>query len=274
MMLGFLTSGQLGDLKTTMEWASAHGFQSISIALPPDSKFIDLGEILSNPRLLLDLEEKSGIRVSAFGFYGNPIHPDSSIRKMHTEHFVRLLEATYKLEKTVVTGWLGIHPGGIDESIEEARKVWPPILKKAEDYGVKIAIENCPGNIMYRPDIWRVVFEELRSPNLGLEFDPSHLICQMIDPIKAADEFGRRIYHVHAKDAEINWERVREVGITAGGWCPHRLPGFGQLDWSKFFSVLRRHDYNYAISVEQEDPFFGYEEGLILAKKFLQRFIY
>ncbi|MEM3137217.1 MAG: TIM barrel protein, partial [Thermofilaceae archaeon] len=157
MMLGFLTSGQLGDLKTTMEWARVHGFQSISIALPPDSKFIDLSEILNNPRLLLDLEGESGICISAFGFYGNPLHPDASVRKIHTEHFVRLLEATYKLEKTVVTGWLGTHPGGIDESIEEAKKVWPPILKKAEDYGVKIAIENCPGNVMYRPDIWRIV---------------------------------------------------------------------------------------------------------------------
>lgn len=148
-----------------------------------------------------------------------------------------------------------------------------PIVKRAEDYGVRIAIENCPGNIMYRPDIWRRVFEELGSESLGLEFDPSHLICQLIDPIRAADEFGSRIYHIHAKDAEVLWERVRELGITVGGWCPHRLPGFGQLDWAKFFSVLRKHGYDYAVSIEHEDPYFKYEEGLLLARNFLSRFI-
>ena len=272
MLLGFLTGGQLGDLQRSLRWAREHGFDSISITLPLGSQFVDLDEVIRNPSSVKGLEEQEGIVISALGFYGNPIHPDSSTRKAHITHFTRILEASYKLEKSVVTGWLGKYPGGLDENLREIKRVWPPIIRKAEDYGIRIAIENCPGNIMYRPDIWRRVFEELGSESLGLEFDPSHLICQLIDPLKAADEFGDRIYHVHAKDAEVLWDRIRELGITAGGWCPHRLPGFGQLDWSKFFSILRKHGYDYAISIEHEDPYFSYEEGLLLAKKFLARF--
>lgn len=273
MLLGFFTGGQLGDLKKTLEWARRHGFQSISVAAPPGSKFVNVDEAIRDPRALKELEAETGVLISALGFYGNPIDPDPSTRKLHSEHFLKLVEATYRLEKLVVTGWLGKFPGDVDKNIEEIKKVWLPILRRAEDAGIKIAIENCPANVMYRPDIWRAVFEELGSPNLGLEYDPSHLICQLIDPVKAADDFGGRIFHVHAKDAEVLFERVRELGVTVGGWCPHRLPGFGQFNWTAFFSVLRKHRYDYAISIEHEDPFFGYEEGLILARKFLERFI-
>ena len=273
MLLGFLTGGRLGDLKKSLEWARVHGFKSISVTLPPGSRFLDLDEVLRNPRSILELEEETGITISALGFYGNPIDPDTSTRKLHVAHFTKLLEATYRLEKSVVTGWIGRYPGSIEDNLREIGEVWPAIIKMAEDYGVKIAVENCPGNIMYRPDIWRRVFEELGSEILGLEFDPSHLICQMIDPLEVEDEFGSRIYHVHAKDAEIDWRKIRELGITGRGWCPHRLPGFGTLDWAKFFSILRKHGYDYAISIEHEDPYFEYEEGLILARKFLERFI-
>ncbi len=274
MLLGFLTGGQLGDLKATLKWAEDHGFDSISIATRPGSKFFEASEVLSNVQKYRELLKSSSVIVSAIGFYGNPIHPDESVRKQHQEYFMRLIDAAHKLEIGVVTGWIGKIPGASDEeNLSAFAREWPKIVELAEDRGVKIAIENCPGNMAYRPDIWRRMFELIPSRALGLEFDPSHLICQMIDPIRAADEFGDRIYHTHCKDAQVLWDRVRELGITSKGWCPHRLPGFGDLDWAAFISVLAKHKYDYALSIEHEDPYFGYEEGLLLAKKFLSRFV-
>ncbi|MEM0267355.1 MAG: TIM barrel protein, partial [Thermofilaceae archaeon] len=142
MLLGFFTGGQLGDLKKTLEWAKKHGFHSISVAAPPGSKFLDVDEVIRNPRAIRELEAETGVVISALGFYGNPIDPDPSTRKLHSEHFLKLIEASYKLEKSVVTGWLGKHPGDVDRNIEEIKKAWPPILRKAEDCGVKVAIEN------------------------------------------------------------------------------------------------------------------------------------
>ena len=271
MFLGFLTGGQLGNLSETLKWAEEHGFKAISITLPINTKFIDVDEALQNPAPIKEAIEASPVIVSAIGFYGNPIHPDQSTRKAHKEHLLKVIELTYKLEVPVVTGWIGKHPGTIEDNIREIGKEWPEILSKAEDLGLKIAIENCPGNIMYRSDIWARVFELLGSEALGLEFDPSHLICQLIDANEAADEFGDRIYHVHAKDAQVLWKKVRKTGITDRGWCPHRLPGWGDLDWREFFSVLQKHGYDYAISIEHEDPYFDYKTGLILAKKFLEQ---
>jgi len=263
----------LGDLDKSLKWAEEHGFSSISITVPVGSRFLDLRDIIENPSKYLDIMSRYKVKISAIGFYGNPIDADSSRRREHSKHMMNIVRAAHKLELPVVTGWIGKYPGTVDDNIREMRKVWPDIIKLAEDYGIKIAIENCPGNIMYRPDIWRRVFEEFNTEILGLEFDPSHLICQLIDVIGIADEFGDKIYHIHAKDAEIDWRRVSDLGITVGGWCPHRLPGFGELDWAAFFSVLKKHKYDYAVSIEHEDPYFEYEEGLIIAKKFLERFI-
>ncbi|MBO3754713.1 MAG: sugar phosphate isomerase/epimerase [Candidatus Brockarchaeota archaeon] len=273
MFVGFLTSGQLGDLRRTLEWAEAKGFKSISIATDPGSSFFNVNEVVSNPRVVKDVLNSSMTIVSAIGFYGNPIDPVEEKRKTAREFFKQLIEAAYRIEVPVVTGWIGLHPGSMEENIREIGRTWPEIINLAEDRGIRIAIENCPGNIAYRPDIWRRIFEAIPSRNLGLEFDPSHLICQMIDAVRAADEFGDRIYHTHMKDAQILWEKVAENGIRSEGWCPHRLPGFGELDWADFITVLKKHKYDYALSIEHEDPFYEYKEGLLLAKKFLEQFI-
>ncbi|MGQ9478993.1 MAG: sugar phosphate isomerase/epimerase family protein [Thermoproteota archaeon] len=273
MFIGFLTSGQLGDLKKTLEWAEAKGFKSISIATDPGSRFFNIGDLLSNPVPVKDVLNSSKTIISGIGFYGNPIDPDGDRRKTAREFFKNLVEAAYRIEVPVVTGWIGLCPGSVDDNIREIGKVWPEIINLAEEKGIRIAIENCPGNIAYRPDIWRRMFDTVPSRNLGLEFDPSHLICQMIDAVKVADDFGDRIYHTHVKDAQILWDRVAENGIRSERWCPHRLPGFGELDWAGFMTVLKKHKYDYALSIEHEDPFYEYKEGLLIAKKFLEQFI-
>ena len=275
MLLGFLTGGNIGDLKTTLKWAEENGFDSISITLPIGQKFLDLDDIVSHPGKYKDMISETKVVVSAIGFYGNPISLDENKRKQHIKHFEKVFDVAYALELPVVTGWVGkVENGDIEDNVREIKNVWPSLLRKAEDYNIKVAIENCPGNIMYRPDIWRRVFDELGSEYLGLEFDPSHLICQFIDPSSALDEFGDRVYHVHAKDAEINWRIVSTYGITYKRWCPHRLPGYGDYDWFEFFTLLKKHGYDYAISIEHEDPYFkDFKEGVLTAKKFLRLFI-
>ncbi|MBO3801862.1 MAG: sugar phosphate isomerase/epimerase [Thermoproteota archaeon] len=273
MFIGFLTGGQLGDLKKTLEWAEEKGFKAISISTGPSNEFFNVNAIISDPKETKELLKNSKVIVSAIGFYGNPIHKEESTRKVHQKFFLDLIEVAYRLEIPVVTGWVGLYPGSVEDNIKEIKNVWPEIIKKAEDRNIKIAIENCPGNIAYRPDIWEKMFEVIPSKNFGLEFDPSHLICQMIDAVSVADEFGDRIHHTHVKDAQVLWEKVSRNGIRSEGWCPHRLPGYGDLNWADFITVLKKHGYNYALSIEHEDPYFKYEEGLLLAKKFLEQFV-
>jgi sugar phosphate isomerase/epimerase len=273
LFVGFLTGGQLGDLGSSLSWAEEHGFKSISIAAPPQNNILNIPEVLSDPTRVKAVLRDSKAIVSAIGFYGNPIHNDLATRKANKDYFIRVVEACHKLEVPVATGWIGLYQGSVEDNVREFKKEWPDIVRKAEDLGVKIAIENCTANIAYRPDIWEKLFEAIPSSSLGLEFDPSHLIFQLMDAVEVADRFGDRIFHTHMKDGQILWKRVSQYGMESGGVHLHRLPGFGDLNWAQFISVLKKHHYDYALSIEHEDPYFGYAEGLVLARKFLDRFV-
>ena len=170
------------------------------------------------------------------------------------------------------------------------REVWPPLVRFAEDQGVRIAIENCPmlftrdewpggKNLAHSPAIWRRMFEEIPSPNFGLNYDPSHLVWQRMDYLKPLREFGSRIFHVHPKDARVDRFRLDETGILATPLEYHtpKLPGLGDIDWGRFFSALGDSGYHGPACVEVEDR--AYEgtlemrkAALLQCRRFLSQF--
>jgi sugar phosphate isomerase/epimerase len=115
-------------------------------------------------------------------------------------------------------------------------------------------------NIATGPVAWEALFKAFgNSPHVGLQFDPSHLIWQFMDPVAAAREFADKIYDVHLKDTEILWHVVRRAGIqpvNRASWWRFRVPGYGSMDWKGFFSVLAEVGYNGAMNIENEDEFF------------------
>jgi len=117
--------------------------------------------------------------------------------------------------------------------------------------------DEWPGgkNLAFCPAIWRRMFEEIPSRNFGLNYDPSHLIWQQIDYVKPLWEFKDRIYHVHAKDVRVDRARLDDVGILATPLQYHspKLPGLGNVNWGRFFSVLGDIGYDGPVCVEVED---------------------
>ena len=153
---------------------------------------------------------------------------------------------------------------------------------------MKIGIENCPhelNNLAYSPKMWEVIFQEVPSKALGLEYDPSHLVWQQIDYLKAIYDFGDRIYAFHAKDTEVMKDKLGKSGVLQGlfegsvwksDWWRYRLPGYGEVDWKKVFVALADIGYNGDINIEHEDPVFGgdkTDEGLKRGLKYLKQFI-
>ena len=173
-----------------------------------------------------------GIEISGLGYYPNPLHPDLDHRAEVIAHLGHVIEAAEKLGVPVVNTFIGNDKDKpLPENFEEFKKVWPAIVAKAADHGVKIAIENCPmifsydewpggNNLMYAPATWRDVFGFLDGDTLGLNLDPSHLVWQMIDYERVVREFGDRLYHVHAKDMEIDRDGLYETGRACRpGWA-------------------------------------------------------
>ena len=299
MKLGLLTA-PFPDTPLTevADWASGNGYSMLEVACWPQSGGearryagtshidVDCFSKMQATELVGDLANR-GIAVSGLGYYPNNLHPDSEHRKAVNDHLKKIIGAAALMGVPVVNTFIGAdQTKSQKDNMVQALRVWAPIMKYAEDQGVRVAIENCPmifskdewpggHNLAYSPAAWRELFDKL-GPNLGLNLDPSHLVWQMIDIERVVREFGPRLFHVHGKDLEVDREGLYEHGILSlgMGWQIPRLPGLGEVPWKRFISALYKVGYDYVICVEHEDrQFEGTDElikrGFLLARETL-----
>ncbi|MGI9657841.1 MAG: sugar phosphate isomerase/epimerase family protein [Gaiellaceae bacterium] len=290
MKLGFLTV-PFGDwsLEQVAGWAKENGFGALEVACWPagsgDARryagvtHIDVDSLdEAGATQIQDMLGKLGIEISGLGYYPNNLHPDPGHREAVNEHTRKVIRAAALLEAPVVNTFVGrdktrSHP----ENMAEFRRVWPDLVAEAESANVKIGIENCPmlfsldewpggNNLAYSPAIWREMFDEIPSASFGLNFDPSHLIWQMIDVERAIYEFADRLVHVHAKDLEVRPDGLYEHGVMSlgMGWQVPRLPGLGDVRWDRFFAALYASGYDGPVIIEHEDRKFEGTEELII----------
>jgi sugar phosphate isomerase/epimerase len=142
--------------------------------------------------------------------------------------------------------------------------------------------DEWPGgrNLAYSPAIWRQMFEIVPDDNFGLNLDPSHLVWQFIDYTRVVRDFAPRLFHVHAKDMEVDRDGLYEQGVMSlgVGWQVPRLPGLGEVRWDRFISALYAADYDWVVSVEHEDRKFEgslelVQRGFLIARNALRPFI-
>lgn len=214
---------------------------------------------------------KYGVRLSALGYYPNPLDPDPEVSQQAVAHLRRVIRAAEQLGLTTVNTFVGRDwTRTIDENWPRLVKVWRPLLAFAEDHGVKIGIENCPmsftrdewpggKNLAVAPAIWRRMFGDLPSPNFGLNYDPSHFVLQRMDPLSPLREFKAKLFHLHAKDVKLHQDRLNEVGAFAypSLWHTPRIPGYGEINWAQFLGALTEVGYDGPVCIEVEDPTFG-----------------
>ncbi len=273
MKLGFYTNYD----EKTVEFAHKVGFRSMELSAWPDSslnadKVTDkrIAEVKKN------LKEHD-IEISALGYYPNFLDPDEEKAEEAIRYFYKVMELASRMGVGVVCTFAGRDPDkSIKENIPLFEEVFTPICAEAERRKIRIAIENCPmmdrfhlrgENIAISPEVWDEMYKVVPSKALGIELDPSHMVWQGIDYIQAIYDYGDRIFHIHAKDMEINRRVLNRVGIlgqafgeTIGlghGWWRARLPGWGEIDWPKFITALIEVNYRGNIDIEHEDDVFA-----------------
>lgn len=278
MKLGF-ASAILPDLslEEVVDFAAAEGFECVELMCWPKGKaerryagvtHVDVtGFGKGDAARVNDLMAARGVEISGLGYYPNPLAPDEAEAKTYAEHIKRVIKASALLGVNQMNTFIGRDwTKSVEENWPRFKRVWKPLVKLAEDQGVKIGIENCPmlftrdewpggKNLATTPAIWRRMFEEIPSPSLGLNYDPSHMVWQQMDYVKPLWEFARRIYHVHAKDVRIDRELLDDVGIMATPVEYHKpkLPGLGEVNWGRFISVLGDCGYDGPVCIEVED---------------------
>lgn len=303
MQLGLLTAPfEDTPLMEVADWAGANGFSAFEVACWPASggerrryagtSHIDVDGLTKaeGEDIIAGLAER-GITISGLGYYPNPLHADAAHREEVTGHLRKVITGASTMGIKVVNTFIGgDRTLNVDENWTRAQEIFAPIVAHAKDSGVTLAFENCPmifsydewpggHNIAYSPRIWRRIFEEWGDA-VGMNFDPSHLVLQMIDTNRFIKEFGHRFAHVHAKDLMIDRDGLYERGILSAGmgWQIPRLCGLGDVDWSDFFSDLYRVGYDGPVVIEHEDRLFdGTDEkikrGFCLARDVLSPFI-
>ncbi len=303
MELGFV-SAILPDmsLEQVVNYAKTAGFSCVELMCWPKGKaerryagvtHIDVVKMTKdNAARINELMSKAGIRISGLGYYPNPLAPDEKEAQVYIDHLKEVIKASGLLGVNLVNTFIGRDwKKTVDENWPRFKQVWKPLVKFADDFGVKIAIENCPmyfsndewpsgKNLAHTPAIWNRMFEEIPATNFGLNFDPSHLVWQQIDYIKPVRDFAEKIFHVHAKDARVDKHKLDQVGILATPLEYHtpKLPGLGDVNWGKLLSVLSDTGYKGPVCIEVEDR--AYEGNLETRKaslnqsaRFLKQFL-
>jgi sugar phosphate isomerase/epimerase len=303
MKLGILTAPFPDTpLDAVATWAAASGFEALEIACWPSSagptrryagtSHIDVAKLSAaqGKEIVARLAEKN-IEISALGYYPNPLHPDRDHRKAVIDHLKKVIIAAGRMGVGLVNTFCGGDASkNVDANWADAQKIWPNIVRFAKDNGVKLAFENCPmifsydewpggHNIAYSPYVWRRILETWGG-DVGMNYDPSHLVWQMIDQARFIKEFGPHMFHVHAKDLMIDRDGLYERGIMSAGmgWQVPRMPGLGEVNWSATFSGLYRAGYDGPVIIEHEDRRFeGTDEkvkrGFMLARDVLKPYV-
>lgn len=303
MKLGFV-SAVLADytFEEVIDFAAAQGFKCVEMACWPKGKaerryagvtHID-ADTLTDEKIsyIKQYCADKKVEISSLAYYPNNMDKDLEKRNVYINHLKKVILASSKLGVGMVTTFIGRDSDkNVEENFKIYEKVWPPIVKFAEENQVKIAIENCPmlftndewpggQNLATTPANWRRMFEIIPSKNLGLNYDPSHFVWQMIDYIKPLYEFKDRIYHVHYKDIKIFRDKLDEVGIMAPPlkFMSPKLPGLGDVNWGRYVSALTDIGYNGCTCIEIEDKAFEssreeIENSLKLSKRYLEQFV-
>ena len=237
------------------------GFETFAVNFHMEYHGVEIEQ--QGPRLKALAEEK-GVEITTLGYYCNAIQYED-----HKKNLERAIDAAHLYGAKIVSTFAGAYEGRpFDEAFKKFGEVFRDLAKRAEDKGLKLAIENCPMdgtwrnatcNIGINPRAWEIMFNEVPSDALGLEWEPAHQMIQLIDPIPQLRKWVKKVVHVHGKDASIDRRAVEDYGVLCDTdwYAPERTPGFGDSDWRDIIYILHCGGYTGDICVEgYHDPIY------------------
>lgn len=298
-------------LEEMLDKVAAMGVEAVELGTGnyPGSSHCDPDELLASAdaaQRFREAVQSRGLRISALSCHGNPLHPQEEVALASHETWRKTVRLAAELEVSVVncfSGCPGDHPGARypnwvtcawpPDYIEVLEWQWDervlPYWREeaafAREHAIRVAFEMHPGFVVYNPETLLRVRAEA-GPEIGANFDPSHLLWQGIDPVEAIRTLGREqaIFHAHAKDVYLDGDNIRRNGVLDTkpygqvldrSWT-FRTVGYGQSEksWRDIVSALRAVGYDDVLSIEHEDALASTDEGLSRAIELLDRILF
>lgn len=257
-------------------WAGVNSIEQISqYAAETGFDFLEVGPgIELNPAAFRSAAQ-NGISYEAFIYCRNFIDDDTANAEKERSELYRRMEfagqmgARRMICSTGISKELSLPPSGgcnplksLDKAVDFLREA----SDRATECGLTLCFENCPmyRNIATSPLMWRKLFEAMDGKQLGICYDASHYVWQMIDVYQPFAEFGQYIEHIHMKDTALDRAKLLDVGIlhntgTERGleenqWWRHTVIGDGEIDWPRFMELAHGLSGGLpALSFEMED---------------------
>lgn len=295
------------SFEEALDYISSSGLQTIEIGCGgyPGKAHCDPAVLLENDSQLREFQQAiqgRNLEISAFSVHGNPLHPNQETARMYHEDFERAVLLAEKLGVETVITFSGC-PGESNHSLnpvwvtcpwpEDYAKVlewqwqekvlpyWTEQHKFLEKHHVRVAIEPHPGFVVYNSETM-LRLRDAVGERIGVNFDPSHLFWQGMDPVVGIKEMAKAgaLFHFHAKDTAMDVQNTAQNGVLDTksyrdelhrSWIFRTVGyGHGEETWRQIISVLQLVGYNGAISIEHEDSLMSVEEGFQKAVRFLQ----
>ena len=245
--------------------------------------------------------ESRGLEISALSCHGNPLHPNADQAQADDRAFRDTVRLAAEIGVGTVITFSGC-PGDSDTAqkpnwvtcpwppdfseilewqwAERVTPYWSEAAAFAKQHGVRVAIELHPGFVAYHTESF-LRLRKIGGETLGVNFDPSHLFWQGMDPLVCARELGDAIFHVHMKDTWLDQANIRRNGVLDTksytdekhrSWIFRTVGyGHGAEFWRALISELRLAGYDGSLSIEHEDSLLSINEGFTKAVDFLKQ---
>jgi sugar phosphate isomerase/epimerase len=277
MKIGFRIPGKAKEIsfEALCDWALVEGFGSMDLAGPDGHQ--------------IAAAKKAGLEIGTIDLPGTKdlLSPDAEKQAAGVDAAKAAIAGA--AEHGCKRMFCVFFPENFTQSRADSFAIWketfPAVAAYAGERGVRIAMEGWPGPKPHypalgcTPEMWRAMFEAVRTPAFGLNYDPSHLVRIGVDYRRALDEFGERVIHVHGKDTDFDSERLYEHGNLgptfrkpvgfSESWWRYTIPGDGLVDWGRLIGRLEDLGFTDVISVELED--YRYHETWALQQDGLAR---
>lgn len=214
---------------------------------------------------------KYGVDIAVLGCYLNLANPiESELIKTQDTY-----KAHIRFASLLGTGVVGTETGcpnpeykecpesRTEEALSLFIKNLRPVVEYAEKMGVIIAIEPVARHIVWNPKVARRVLDEIKSPNLGIIFDPVNLldinnykqqkeICR-----EAIELLGDDIMMIHIKDYKPN---------ASGTGLDSMAAGLGMMDYSDIVKFIKTRKPFIHVTLEDTKP-----DNAVTARKHMEK---